>query len=334
MQVKLDWEKYYEPFNEYINFDGIATKYHISECYFHDLENEDPSAINIKSTNDETKVLIESSSVIKCSSSSASTKGGAIYFGTKGNFVIQKVCAYNCHTSTNVYGQFLSSASSQGSSFVNSAFYCSVSQCGSSYSAADDVLDSEKRFAPFLFDFGKQEIENVNASQNRCWKNSAICLGGDNENIDIDCLVSFCNCVDNKDYNGHTLVFNHQRSYVCKMTNIIDNTAINAPLIWVYQSTTFSDCSFINNECKAIFQVFGESSTSVKVKQCFIGSNQDFASAELSETNVHEFTVKIRHFGTNKCHADFKIRKIPKCTFKKNRTSCNYLFMTTLMLVS
>ena len=105
---------------------------YIADSYFINLHYNGPGGAVYFRNEDEqarNKLLIESSSFISCS---AGTNGGAIY-GYKGNLILNRVCSYNCNTTSGQekIGQFTYAQMSDIDNIENSLLDSSISKSSS-----------------------------------------------------------------------------------------------------------------------------------------------------------------------------------------------------------
>lgn len=86
------------------HFDASIGNNYITGCDFENITcSSSGGAIYCSSSSTTAKMLVESTTFTECHSSS---HGGAIYFGTNGNYAIVKICGYKCSTKNGNKGPF------------------------------------------------------------------------------------------------------------------------------------------------------------------------------------------------------------------------------------
>ena len=183
---KYSWELFYNTESPALTtstsrVNGASSySYYLKCCLFDKLS--DPSygaAFYMKSTSDNSKILIEDISISECSVSSDA--GGGIYFATQGQIVIYKVCGNKCKTCSNGYGEFSYTFTSEATSSLiqlNSVFLTSAINCGSYTATSYSQIRSERRYSNIRCWYGNQTINAVNSSNNACYEASFIFVGG------------------------------------------------------------------------------------------------------------------------------------------------------------
>ena len=110
--TKYSWDLFYktETPSITITIDRFSTRisnsYYIKNCFFNNLSSTDyGGAIYISSSNNNSKVLIEETTISECFSLN---RGGGIYFGTNGQIAFYKICGNKCYNTKGLtyLGQF------------------------------------------------------------------------------------------------------------------------------------------------------------------------------------------------------------------------------------
>ena len=136
-----------------------------SFCSVHDTT-DDGGAISFASESDESKLLIEHSTFLECSSTGY---GGAIYFGSSSQCVLSSVCGIKCNADKYQYGQFcylkVTNSENNYENYKNHIIDSSV---------AFTELKTTSQFCTMYQGHGDVSCQGVNASNNKVKEMSGI----------------------------------------------------------------------------------------------------------------------------------------------------------------
>ena len=241
-------------------------KFWIDQTQFSYLVDTFGGAVYLNS-NIEIKLLIENCIFFACNSTSHSSgySGGAIcLISSKGDFILNKICATSCKapsiSGTNTHGQFthISSGSLYKIYILLSTIY---NNCPSYY------LNNECSQTSIIY--GNHLINHLNTSKTNIYKSSGIVIFSANS-----LNLSFSNFFECTTRDGIIIYLYGANERIINNCNIISNISPSFGIIYNQQGTTIVDhCIFKNNSNFLI-----SNSATITVQNSFIshGLNTGF----------------------------------------------------------
>jgi len=247
--------------------------------------------------------------------------GGGIYFScTGGSIVLNRICGYNCYsTSTEVSSGQLSYCRT-GDNMINELHYVSCSKCPNSAGVG--------RYRPIMIFYGLQKVKNVNFSQNNCIRIPTFQTYY-SSSFDQVSLTAINNAASDE----QVLNLHGNRAAFIRLSNIINNVTPNRGVVSIWGSTILTIDSCVFNENSGI--LFYNGGGSIVVKNSFITLNGDlsFSSVSLSNTTKYMGSYSIDHYSTNMCYANNPIQhKLCISTHNLNIRSLKSYFHIVFLL--
>ena len=226
-----------------------ADQVYVLNYYFHASSDDDGGAISFSETNDDSQMLIESSTFDRCY---CVEHGGAILMAKMttsgaGSCVINKCCLNGCAgtSKTTSAGQSIYTRMSNNNKHINKVLDSSVIN-------SETKTNSDTR-GTFYLSNSIITIHTVNFSQNACsWYPSALC--SPSYDSKTSCFVEFCSVRNNTGSYGISL---SETSAYCqdllKSSNFIGNNIFSNGVIYSQSSATVERCSILENSADPIF---------------------------------------------------------------------------------
>jgi hypothetical protein len=278
------------------------------------------------------RLLIEQSSFISCRISSG--YGGAIYFDSRtyGECVLNRVCGFNCSSTSSGYTQGAYSNIFVKDNIANKNHVndSSITHC---------MPECTNSHVTLIIHYGKVLSPSVNLTNNVCYCYSAVYYCGVTGTD--TCYVSYNSIVNNTANSYNCIWFHNSGSSNCMDScNILNNKQDLSTygIILTYGDLIIKDSCILGNDEKN--NVFFEctSSKKITISNCTIDGNI-FASGRYSgsvtiiKTNEKPFINALSHIVTQRCDSYFDSygtltlkpnipSKSPRCIISCN---CNHL---------
>jgi hypothetical protein len=300
----------------------------VFRCQFTECKSSsNGGGIYVNST-DDTKMLVEKCAFDKCQVTT-SEKGGAIYFGKKGNCIIFEVCGYEC--STNEYGQFDYVCCTNNVAYKNY-----VNDSTISHSVNENADSTLAHF------YGIVLFKGVNISFNRfisCSACHCAVTPSTNQNP-LTCSLSFCSFANNSATGSKiiSLVIPAANKEI-KSCNIIDNSQEALEkfgIFFMFGPYVIKDSCITGNVANhTFFEV--HASFIITVNNCTLDAdieleNNTRVSFASKATNL--FTVPLFHLNTYKCEAEMTINFGEKgtCSCTGDSSTITLITITSFMM--
>jgi hypothetical protein len=261
---------------------------YVSNCLFTSISStSNGGALYCSST----YFLVESTSFFSCKTSGS--WGGAIcYDNSGGQFVLHKVCGYDC--SSNPYHQFSYAWVSDASSGKNYVNYSSISRCVNQNSGPQYTMVLVR---------GKICCTSINSSLNKCNRQSGVGCGPYSDSNSVTCSFTYSSYTDNI-ASGYTCLYlyNSGAKYEMKSCNILRNTQGTLGTegtIYTSGILTIQDSCILGNKATNIF--YGK----ITISNCTVDSASNNGYLTIQSTVTKSFILALNHISTQNCHSGY-----------------------------
>jgi hypothetical protein len=239
------------------------------------------------------RLLIEQSSFISCRSSSS--YGGTIYFSNSGSgeYVLSRICGFNCSSSSNgCYGQFL---------YVTSKYRSHINES----SIAHSIKETSITYSILRLWYGSILCPSLNLSSNVCYSDVLHYYP-----TTSDTFISYSSIVNNTADGGSGCINlnNGGYTYIINTCNILNNkqTSSSSGTIHANNNLLIKDsCILGNNKENANTVFYASSSAIITISNCTFDNNRYYGNVITSKTVVSSFINALSHISTQRCDSYF-----------------------------
>ena len=219
-------------------------------------------------------------------SCSVNGRGGAVYFeSSQGGSAFNRVCAYDCMTTTDKQGQFADITTSAGKK--NWFQYTHIVRC-------DPLVASNGNQAPVYMTNGQQNISFFNASNNYATTNTG--LSSQNP-VSFNC--KFATYANNRPASFTVVYISTGGASQMYMSNFVNNTSpnTNAIIQSANQNFAIEECAFYNN----LNPLFGGFLTAYYCMISHAGAQTIGTDCAYISNLAFSSTFSLTNFGTALC---------------------------------
>ena len=217
-----------------------------------------------------------------------SGRGGGIFFSGNGNFICNKICGYNCYSSssTRISGHFL--LLSTGTNNNNECHMSSMLKC---------PYFSNIHYSVIQIGYGKQKMNNLNFSLNTQTRISSF-----QSHYANTYSAKFCTICNNIVSDQQCLNFHAGTGRYVSYFNIITNNSPTGGVILLSENpgVVMEFCIFIDNKNILFFVVSG--SLTIKNSNIVHTGTLNSGAVVFNSNKGYKSTYILDHYLTNLCH--------------------------------